>query len=258
MLIVVCIKQVPAEGDVKIDVVTKNLARGNAVGVMNPYDRHALEAAVGLKEKYGAKVVAISMGPPQFSYTLREALAKGADEAFLLSSPAFAGADTLATSYVLAKAIEKLGHVDLVLLGRHAVDADSGQVGPIVAEYLDMPQATLAKGLEMAGANHIKVTRLLDSEEETVKVKLPAVVTVTEFLNKPRYALPLNIMQAAVAQISILNEKDLECDPQKIGMSGSRTQVTSVFAPPKSSAQMLPSDQAAPTIAGILRKRKLA
>jgi electron transfer flavoprotein beta subunit len=233
MLIVVCVKQVPASNDVEIDPVTKNLRRDSAEGVMNPFDKNAVEAGLTLREKCGGRVLALSMGPPQFMDTLREAVAMGCDEAVLLSSRALGGADTLATAYTLAKAVEKIEHVDLILFGRHAVDADTGQVGPLVAEFLDLPQVTLAKDLDTAEEGWLAVTRLLDKSEEKVEVRLPAVVTVCAELNKPRYPTPIRIMKAARLGIPLWNENDLACDPERIGLQGSRTVVSSIFAPPK-------------------------
>jgi len=264
MVIVVCVKQVPASNDVKIDPVTKNLMRDDTEGVMNPYDKNAVEEALKVKEKTGGKVIAVSMGPPQFIDTLREAIAMGCDEAMLLSSRALGGADTLATAYALAKAVEKIGQVDLIFFGRHAVDADTGQVGPIVAEYLNLPQVTFAKGLELMDDGWVKVTRLLDKSEELVKVKLPAVITATGELNTPRYATPIKIMKAAKKEIPVYDEKALNCDPERIGMKGSRTIVTSVFAPPKSgrTAEMLGDcgckpDVAAKQIVEVLTQRNV-
>lgn len=256
MTIVVCIKQVPASNDVKIDPATKNLVRDNVEGVMNPYDKNAVEEAVRLKEKTGAQVVALSMGPPQYADTLREALAMGCDEAVLLSSRALGGADTLATAYTLAKGIEKLGGADLVLFGRHAVDADTGQVGPITAEFLGIPQVTFATELTLLEDGWAEVRRLCENGQERVRVKLPAAVTVTGEINTPRYPTPIKIMKAAKKEIAVYNETDLGCDPDRIGIRGSRTIVTSVFAPPKPDRATVmltgSAEEAAQGIAGIL------
>ena len=140
MKIVVCIKQVPSTTKVSIDPQTHNLKRSNLPGRMNPVDKVAVEVALQLREKHGGSITVISMGPNENKKSIREALAMGADSGILLSSRAFAGSDTLATGYVLAKAIEKLGQVELVLFGKQSVDADTGQVGPITAELLDYPQ----------------------------------------------------------------------------------------------------------------------
>ena len=257
MVIVVCVKQVPIANNLKIDPKSKNLVRDNAEGVMNPFDRHAVEAALSLKEQVGGKIIAISMGPEPFTDTLREAVALGCDEAFLLSSRAFAGADTLATAYVLAKAVEKLNPVDLVLLGRHAVDADTGQVGPLVAEFLNLPHVTLAQKLTLLSDQQMQVERLADNYVETVMVKLPAIITATSELNIPRYASPLRIMDAADMDIIVWDENYLQCDANRIGVNGSPTVVTEVYMPPKpeSNAQLLAvdPDTAGREIAAILK-----
>jgi electron transfer flavoprotein beta subunit len=254
--IVVCVKQVPATNDVRIDPVTKNLVRESVEGVMNPYDKNAVEEAIRIKEKTGCNVIAISMGPPQYSESLREALAMGCDDAVLLSSRAFGGADTLATAYTLSKGIERLGGADLVLFGRHAVDADTGQVGPITAEFLGLPQVTFATRLELGDDGWLIADRLSPIGSETVKVKLPAVVTVTGEINTPRYPAPIRIMKAARRDIPVYNEQELGCDLERIGIKGSRTVVTSVFTPPKPdrSTVMIEgnAEEAAARLVGIL------
>lgn len=268
MTIIVCIKQVPASDEVRIDPVSGNLIRDFDDGIMNPFDRNAVEAALRLKERTGAKVAALSMGPRQFADTLREALAMGCDEAVLLSSKAFAGADTLATGYTLSRGIEKIGGAQLVLFGRHAIDADSGQVGPIVAEFLGLPHASYACGLQLEAdgerletGGHLLVTRLLDRSEETVRLRLPAVLTVAGELNVPRYAAAPAIMWAATADITVYDERDLGCDPARIGGNGSPTVVTRVFAPvpPDGAVRMLSgdSDAAAAEIVGLLERNSL-
>jgi electron transfer flavoprotein beta subunit len=229
----VCIKQVPATNDVRIDPVTKNLVRDSVEGIMNPYDKNAVEEAIRLKERTGCRVVAVSMGPDQFKESLRESLAMGCDDAILLSSRAFGGADTLATAYTLCKGIERIGGADVVLFGRHAVDADTGQVGPIAAEFLGLPHVTFVTQLEPQDDGWLLVNRLSSAGQETVRIKLPAVVTVTGEINTPRYPAPIRIMKAAKRDIPVYNEQDLGCDPERIGIKGSRTVVTSVFTPPK-------------------------
>jgi electron transfer flavoprotein beta subunit len=254
--IVVCVKQVPATNDVKIDPVTKNLVRESVEGIMNPYDKNAVEEAVRIKERTGCNVIALSMGPPQYKESLREAIAMGCDDAILLSSRALGGADTLATAYTLSKGIEKIGGADLILFGRHAVDADTGQVGPITAEFLGLPQATFVTRLELEDDGWLTADRLSPAGAETVRVKLPAVVTVTGEINTPRYAVPIRIMKAARRDILVYNEQDLGCDPERIGIKGSRTVVTSVFTPPKPDRGTVmiegSAEEAARRVAGIL------
>ena len=232
MKIVVCIKQVPDTVDVKIDPVTKNLDRTNIVGVINPFDKNAIEEAVKIKEKHGGEITVISMGPPQTNESLREALALGCDNAILLSARELGGADTLATGYPLSQAIEKIGAVDLVLFGSHAVDADTGQTGPIVAENLGYRQITFASKVEIEDG-YVFASRSLENCVQKVKAKLPVVITATKELNKPRYAKPINIMKAFKKDITVWNHLDLECDMDRIGLKGSPTAVTEIFEPKK-------------------------
>lgn len=230
MKILVFIKQVPDTVDVKIDPVTKNLDRSNVKGVINPFDMNAIEAALQLKERHGATVVVISMGPPQTADSLKKALAMGCDEAVLLCARELGGADTLATGYTLACAVRKIGDADLLLFGRHAVDADTGQTGPIVAEFLGLPQVTFAEALEVEG-EHALVDQMFEHCTRRIRVRLPAVVTVTKELNEPRYATPLNIMKAAKKSITVWNHEDLGCDPGRIGLKGSPSAVQGIFEP---------------------------
>lgn len=248
MEIVVCIKQVPDPTvEIRIDPKTKNLLREGIPGVINPYDKNALEEAIRIKESQGGKVTVISMGPAQVKESLREALAMGADEAVLLSDRAFGGADTLATSYVLAQAIKKLAPVDIVFFGKNAVDADTGQVGPIVAEMLELPQVTYVNKSSVEDQT-LLLDRALEGAVETVRVKLPAVITVDKDLNEPRYPNPLKIMKAAKKEITTWGKDDLAADPGKIGQGGSPTCVLEVFNPPKSKEAAIlegpPSEQA--------------
>lgn len=232
MDIIVCIKQVPDTVDVKIDPVTKNLLREGIEGVINPFDKNALEEAIKIKESLGGKVTVISMGPAQVKESLKEALAMGADEAILLSDRCFAGADTLATAHVLAAAIKKIGSYDIIFFGRHAVDADTGQVGPIVAEKLGLPQVTYAKGIQCRGEK-LLVERLLEDEIETVEVKTPVVITATKELNTPRYPSPIKIMKAARKNIPVWNLDAIEVELERVGLDGSPTRVIDVFTPQK-------------------------
>lgn len=234
MNIVVCIKQVPDTMDVRINPVTKNLDRTNITGVINPFDKNAIEEAIRLKEKHGGEITAISMGPPQTIEALREALAMGCDHARLLSCREMGGADTLATGYVLSKAVKKIGDVDIVLFGSHAVDADTGQTGPIVAEFLDFKQITFVSQVDIVGG-FVTATRMLEEGKEKVRVKLPVVMTVTKHLNTPRYSKPVNIMKAFRKEIPVWSYEDLGCDINLIGIPGSPTIVTEVFEPEKRS-----------------------
>ena len=231
--IVVCIKQVPVSNNLKIDPVTKNLVRSGEAGVMNPYDKNDIEAALRLKEEWGGEITLLSMGPPDFEMTLRQGLAMGCDDAVLLSSRQFGGADTLATGYVLAQAIKELGNVDLVLFGRQSVDADTSQVGPIVSEFLDWPQITFVSELHSHTKNSMTATRLLENMQQKIEFQLPAVVTVRSEMNEPRYPTPRNIQQSYKKTIRIWDENSLPVDADRIGLKGSPTVVRSVWAPEK-------------------------
>lgn len=231
MHIVVCVKQVPVSNNLKIDEKTKNVLRTDEIGVINPFDKNALEAALKLKETHNAKVTVLSMGPSNFEITLRKGLAMGADEAILLSSRSFAGADTLATGYVLSKAIEKLGDVDLIFFGRQSIDADTGQVGPIVAEFLNLPQATYVHEISDIDENKMIAKRLMENMEQTIELTLPAALTVRSELNDPRYETPRNIKISFLKDIKVWNEIDLNCDLNRIGIKGSPTIVREVWSP---------------------------
>lgn len=228
MKVVVCIKQVPNTMDVKINPKTNNLDRDGIVSVINPFDNNAIEEALELKEKYGAEVHVVTMGPPQGRKALKKALAMGCDKGYLISDRALGGADTLATGYTLAKAIEKIGDVDIIFCGRQAVDADTGQTGPILAEFLKMNQVTYASDLEIDG-DYAVVTRLLESCTQKVKAKMPLVITAAKELNEPRYATPITIMQAIDREIITWNAADIACDPERIGQKGSPSIVQSIF-----------------------------
>ena len=201
MKILVFVKQVPDTDDVKLDPKTGNLKRDGVQTTINPLDANAVETAVQLKEKYGATVCAVTMGPPQAKEVLKKALALGCDEAYLLSDRAFGGADTRATSYTLAKAAEKIGDYDLLLFGRHAIDGDTAQTGPATASFLNIPQITLADSVDIQDG-WVVCTRVLESRSERVRAKLPALVTVCKEINTPRYPTLPNIMKYGQLRIS--------------------------------------------------------
>lgn len=233
MKILVYVKQVPDTDDVKIDPRTGNIMREGVPSIMNPLDANAVEEAIRLKEKYGGTVVAISMGPPQADDVLKKALAMGCDESVLLSDRALGGADTLATGYPLAKAAEKIGGYDLLLCGRHAVDAETAQTGPIIAAFLDIPQVTLVSAVEKVEDGWAYCDRALGDRVEKIKVRLPALLTVTEDINTPRYPTPINIMKALRKPRSVWNAKDIDADPSMIGIPGSPSSNKKIFEPPK-------------------------
>ncbi|HBD86193.1 MAG TPA: electron transfer flavoprotein subunit beta [Clostridiales bacterium] len=232
MKILVFVKQVPDTDDVKLDPRTGNLMREGVQSIMNPLDANAVETAIKLKEEYGGTITAISMGPPQADDVLKKALAMGCDESVLLSDRALGGADTLATGYPLAKAAEKIGGYDLLICGRHAVDAETAQTGPIIAGFLDIPQVTLVDSVKIEDGYAV-CTRLLPDRTETVRVRMPALITVCQEINTPRYPKPAGIMKALKKPRYVWTAKDIECDPAMIGVSGSPSMNKKIFEPPK-------------------------
>ncbi|MDD2456874.1 MAG: electron transfer flavoprotein subunit beta/FixA family protein, partial [Kiritimatiellae bacterium] len=188
MHIVVCVKQVPDTTNVRINPETNTLMREGVESIMNPFDEYALEEALRLKDSAGARVTVITMGPPQADVVLREAMARGADDGVLLTDRAFAGADTLATSYAIAQAIKKVNaRPDLVLFGKQAIDGDTAQVGPGVSEFLDMPLVTYVKGVKVADGVFTAET-LMDEGVDVIEGRLPAVMTVVKEASTPRFA----------------------------------------------------------------------
>lgn len=230
MRIIVCIKQVPDTAQMRFDKETYSLIREGVPSIINPFDENALESALQLKEQHGGEVIALSMGAPQFFESLRQAIAIGADQAVLLSDRRFALADTLATSYSLAKAIEKIGDFDLVLLGKQSIDSDTGQVGPSVAEFLGLPQIAYARKIQVSEGK-VTAERMLDACCEVVQAELPAVVTVAREINKPRHPSLKGVLKAKKVEIPIWIPEDIGADPAKIGKNGSATVVTGTFTP---------------------------
>jgi electron transfer flavoprotein beta subunit len=231
MKIIVCVKQVPDAKDVRLDPKTNTLAREGVESIMNPYDRHALEEAVALKEKQGGQVTVLTMGPPQAEGVLREAIACGADDGVLISERAFAGADTWATSYTLAKAVQYLGDFDLILCGKQAIDGDTAQVGPGLACRLQVPFATCIQKTRNISATAIEVERMMDDGFDVLRLPLPALMTVVKDINEPRVASLKGKMKAKKSEIRRLSAADIGADAQCIGLAGSPTQVVRVFSP---------------------------
>lgn len=223
MNIVVCLKQVPDTTAVRIDPVTGTLIRDGVPSIINPEDKHALEEALVLKETQGAKVTLVSMGPPQAEVALREALAMGADEAILITDRAFAGADTLATSYALAGAIKKLDY-DIVFAGRQAIDGDTAQVGPEIAEHLGIPQVTYVEKVEAEG-NKLTVQRALEDGYEVIEVQTPVLLTAIKELNNPRYMNARLVFETFKKEVKIWSADDIDVDKSLLGLKGSPTKV---------------------------------
>jgi electron transfer flavoprotein beta subunit len=231
MKIIVCIKQVPDAKDVRLDPVTNTLAREGVQSIMNPYDQHALEEAVRLKESHGGEVVVVTMGPPQAEEMLREAISCGADRAFLVSDRSFAGADTWATSYTLEHALKKIGNFDLILCGKQAIDGDTAQVGPGLATRLGIPYLTCVQKVREGTATGLIVERMMDDGYDVVAVDYPALLTVVKDINQPRVPSLKGKMRAKKAEIVRLNAEDIGADPVCIGLPGSPTKVVKVFPP---------------------------
>jgi electron transfer flavoprotein beta subunit len=244
MLVVACVKQVPDTTQVKVDPVTGTLIREGVPFIMNPYDTHALEESLRLKDKYGFRVVVISMGPPNAEVTLRKCLALGADESILLSDRAFGGADTLATSACLTEAIRRLAKTDeiaVIMCGRQTIDGDTAQVGPGIATRLGCTQLTLVDRIEEIDvkAKRLKVRRRLEGRHEIVAAPLPAMVAVLREINTPRYpTVPMRLM-AEDAKITTWSNKEMQINEQIIGLKGSATQVRKIFSPERVHGQML-------------------
>ena len=223
MNIVVCVKQVPDTTAVKIDPVKGTLIRDGVPSIINPEDKHALEAALQLKEQVGGKVTVLSMGLPMAKAALREALCMGADEAVLLTDRALGGADTLATSKALAGAIKKLDY-DIVFAGRQAIDGDTAQVGPEIAEHLNIPQVTYVQNVEVKG-DTLVVNRALEDGHQIVEVKTPCLLTAIEELNAPRYMNVGRIFATSDDEIKVFTADDIDVDKAELGLKGSPTKV---------------------------------
>jgi len=231
MNIVVCLKQVPGITDVKIDPQTNTLVREGIKNIVNPFDTYALEEGVRVKERYGGRVTAISMGPAQAEEVLREAIATGADDAVLLSDSAFAGADTLATAYTLARAIDKLEQYDLIICGRQTIDGDTGQVGPELAEMLKLPFVAYVSKLDEISNGYMRVKRMVEDGYEVMETPLPAVLTVVKEINVPRLPSLRGLAKAKSAVIPVWTAQELGVDNNMVGLSGSATRVIEIFFP---------------------------
>jgi electron transfer flavoprotein alpha/beta subunit len=230
MRIIVCIKQVPDTAEVRINPETNTLIRDGVPSIINPYDTHAIEAGLQIREKAGGSVTVLTMGPPQAEEALKEAISMGADEAVLLTDRAFAGSDTWATAYTLAKAIEYIG-ADVILCGKQAIDGDTAQVGPEVAEFLDIPHVAYIRKIDDVSDSRIVVQRLMDDGYDVVESSLPVLLTVVRELNSPRLPSLKGKMAAKKAVIKKLTAADIRAEEESLGLKGSPTQVRNIFAP---------------------------
>ena len=236
MRVIVCIKQVPDTNEVKINQETGTLIRDGVPSIINPDDKNALEEAIRLKEKHGAEVIVVSMGPPQANDALKEALAMGADQGILISDRAFGGSDTWATATIISAAIEKIGNYDIVFCGRQAIDGDTAQVGPEIAEFLNIPQITYVKELKIKN-NKLEITRFTEYGEYVYESEMPVLLTAIKELNEPRYPTISGVLEAysekGEEKLSVLGINDLIVDPTQIGLKGSPTNVYKSFVPVK-------------------------
>ncbi|MGA2090113.1 MAG: electron transfer flavoprotein subunit beta/FixA family protein [Endomicrobiales bacterium] len=233
MHIVVCIKQVPNTTNVQIDAQTGTLKREGVESIINPFDEFAIEEAIRLKERFGGKTTVITMGPPQAESALRDVLARGIENAILVSDRAFAGADTWATSYALSQAIRTLGDCDLIICGKQATDGDTAQVGPGVAEMLNIPHVAYVKKIEEIQNGSMKVERMMEDGYDLIETPLPALITVVKEINTPRMASLKGMINAKKAQIPHWNAETIKAEKLNIGLTGSPTQVLKIFSPPQ-------------------------
>ena len=224
MKIVVCIKQVPDTNEVKLDPKTNRLIRDGVPSIINHDDKSGIEAALQLREKVGGTVTVVCMGPPQADVALREALAMGCDDAYLLSAREFGGSDTCATAIIISTALKKIGY-DLVITGRQAIDGDTAQVGPQIAENLGIPQVSYAEEVDIAG-DVVTVKRQYEDRYHVVKAKMPCLITALSELNEPRYMTPGGIFDAYKKEITVWGRADLkDVDDSNLGLKGSPTKI---------------------------------
>lgn len=257
MNIVVCVKQVPDSTEVKINPETGHLIRAGVPSIVNPYDHAALENALKLKKAYGGRVTVISMGPPQARSVVQMGLALGADEGVLLSDMAFAGSDTWSTSYALAKGIAKIGKTDAIFCGMQAIDGDTAQTGPGIAQQLGIPQVTFCEHVDIEGRNFI-ARRHIDGGHEIVEAKPPVLFTVLvpqDF--RPRWPSFTEIYGSSKKPYHVWTAADIGAEPQYLGLKGSPTQVSKIYPPPqREKAEMFSGSahEAAEHILAIMRK----
>ena len=238
MEILVCVKQVPDTAEVKIDPEKHTVIRAGVPNIFNPFDQNALESALQLKDSQGARVTLLSMGPPQAEDVLREGLAMGADDAYLLTDRKVGGSDTLATGYCLAQAVKKVAELqgieqfDIVLCGKQAIDGDTAQVGPQIATELGIPQITYAAEINVDGTT-VRVKQQNEEGYIVTEAQFPVLITAVKELNEPRFPTIRGTMKAKKREIPHLSADDIKVDETKIGLKGSPTMVRKIFTPPQ-------------------------
>ena len=234
MNIIVCIKQVPASTKVRVDSEAGTFKTDDSEDpIINPFDEYAIEEGLRLREKYEGVVKIVTMGPPRAERAIRTAIAMGADEGYLITDPSFTGADTLATSYTLANAIKKIGEFDLIITGKQTWDGDTAQVGPGVAELLDIPFVAWVRKIEEIKNNTITVERLMESGYDLIQMPLPSLISVVKEINEPRLASLKGIMRSKKTEIKKISADDLDVDKENCGLSGSATFILHAAAPEK-------------------------
>ena len=264
MRLIVPIKQVPETNAVKMDEETGTMIREGVEAIINPLDLYAIEIAVQLRERHGGEVTVVSMGPPKALSALKEAIAMGIDTGLLISDKAFAGSDTWATSYVLAAAIRKLGEFDLIVCGERATDGDTGQVGPGIASFLDLPVATYVSKVDDVADGAARLHRLVESGYEILDVALPAVLTVVKEVADPRLPTLRGKQKARTVEIPTWGAGDLDVEATKLGLKGSPTRVVKIFRPAVArECEKLPAadeqaiDEATDRVVAFLREKEL-
>jgi electron transfer flavoprotein beta subunit len=260
MNIIVCIKQVPETTEIRINSETNTLVREGVPSIINPFDTYALEEGIRIRERCGGSVTALTMGPPQAEQALREAIGMGVDEGILLSDRAFAGADTLATSYTLSRAIKQMDKFDLVICGKQATDGDTAQVGPGIAEMLNIPFIAYVRKIEEIRDNYIRAERMMEEGYDVIEMSLPSVITVVKEINEPRLPSLRGMLKAKKVDIPAWDVEKLGGDTAKFGLNGSPTQVIRIFTPqPRAGGEILEGtleEKVSKLIAG-LRETKL-
>jgi electron transfer flavoprotein beta subunit len=260
--VIVCVKQVPDVAELRIDPVTHNVIREGVPSIVNPDDRIGVEEALRIKEKHGGRITILSMGPPQAKAALFECLSMGADDAILLSDRTFAAADTLATAYTLARAIKTLRKdFDLIVCGRRAIDAETGQTGVQVAEQLEIPHITYVKNVQVfPDQKKVVVKREVEGQVETIEASTPILLAVMEGLNRPRLPTLREIIKTKKKEIRVVNAAELGGDSSLYGLKGSPTWVSKVYPPPPKPGGMIKSGDPKESVSelmNVLAEKKL-
>lgn len=229
--IIVCVKQVPGTTEVKMNKETNTIIREGVESIINPFDTYALEEGLRIKDKTSGKVTVLSMGIPAVADMLKETIALGADDTVLLSDRAFAGSDTLATSYALSMGIRRIEKYDLIICGKQATDGDTAQVGPSLAEKLGIPHTTYVRKIEQIGEGFIRCQRMTEDGYEIIEMPLPAVITVVKEINEPRLPSIKGMMRSKKAVVTVWTADDIGANKELCGLKGSPTQVIKTFIP---------------------------